>query len=125
MPATERRRTLDELARLGGELFDRHVRPSLRPEDDGRFVAIDVETGEYEINEDDYAAVMDLRARCPAADIWLMRAGYPAAYRIGAVRRSEASLMPTTKPLSGCGCVVLQVSSRTWKRLSIPVSRHP
>ena len=29
------------------------IKPS-RPEDDGKFVAIDVETGDYEIDEDDY-----------------------------------------------------------------------
>jgi hypothetical protein len=83
MPATESRRTPEELARLGAEAFDRRVRPALRAEDDGKFVAIDVETGDYEIDEDDYAAVSRLRARSPAADVWLGRVGQPAAYRIG------------------------------------------
>jgi hypothetical protein len=78
------KRSLDELASLGGDIFDRQVRPVLRPEDDGKFVAIDVETGAYEIDEDDYAAVARLRSRKPAADVWLMRAGFRAAHRIGA-----------------------------------------
>lgn len=78
--------TLDELARLGGDIFDRQVRSALRPEDDGKFVAIDVETGDYEIDEDDYAAVARLRSRKPAADVWLMRAGSPTTYRMGLVR---------------------------------------
>lgn len=47
MPTTESHRTPEELARLGAAAFDRHVRPALRPEDDGKFVAIDVVTGEY------------------------------------------------------------------------------
>jgi hypothetical protein len=80
------KRTLDELAGLGGDIFDRQVRPALRPEDDAKFVAIDVETGDYEMDEDDYAAVARLRSRQPAADIWLMQAGYPTTYRIGVVR---------------------------------------
>ncbi len=84
MPATKR--TLDELAALGGEIFDRQVRPALRPEDHGKFVAVDVETGDYEIDEDDYAAVMRLRSRKPAADIWLARAGYATTCRIRAGR---------------------------------------
>lgn len=84
MPTTKR--TPDELAGLGRDVFDRRVRPSLRPADDGKFVAIDVESGDYELDEDDYAAVMRLRSRRPAADVWLMRAGYPTTYRIGAVR---------------------------------------
>src|SRR5262249_21557171 len=61
MPGTQPRRTPEELARLGSEVFDRHVRPMLRPEDDGKFVAIDVDTGDHEIDEDDYAAVTRLR----------------------------------------------------------------
>jgi len=80
------KRTAAELAALGGDIFDRQVRPALRPEDDGKFVAIDVETGDHEVDSDDYAAVTRLRSRKPAADIWLMRAGYRAAYRIGVVR---------------------------------------
>lgn len=86
MPATNPRRTLDELAGLGGDIFDKQVRPALRPEDDGKFVAIDVETGDYEMDEDDYAVIARLRSRKPAADIWLMRAGYPATCRIGGGR---------------------------------------
>jgi hypothetical protein len=83
MPATEPRRSPEEVARLGTEVYDRRVRPSLRPEDDGKFVAIDVDTGEYEIDEDDYTAVMRLEARKPAAEVWLMCAGRRATCRIG------------------------------------------
>ena len=86
MPTTESPRTPEELARLGAEVFDRRVRPSLRPEDDGKSVAVDVGTGEYEIDSDDYAAVTRLRARVPAADVWLARAGSPTTYRIGWAR---------------------------------------
>jgi hypothetical protein len=81
VPTTKR--TPDELANLGGDIFDKQVRPLLRPEDDGKFVAIDVETGDYEVDEDDYTVVTRLRLRKPTADIWLMRAGYQTTYRIG------------------------------------------
>ena len=86
MSTTITPRTLDELALLGGNVFDRKVRPTLRPEDDGKFVAIDVDSGDYELNEDDYSAVMNLKSRKPEADIWLMCAGYPTTCRIGVVR---------------------------------------
>jgi hypothetical protein len=49
----------------------------LRPEDDGRFVALDVRTGEHEVDEDDYTAVSRLRARNPTAEAWLGRVGQP------------------------------------------------
>jgi hypothetical protein len=86
MPTTEPSRSPEELARLGGEIFDRRVRPSLRPADEGKFVAIDVVSGEYEMDVDDYAAIARLRARLPSAEVWLVRAGSPTTYRIGCVR---------------------------------------
>jgi hypothetical protein len=83
MPALDRRWTPEELARLGAEVFDRRVRPKLRPDDDGKFVAVDVGIGDFEIDDDDYAAVVRLRTRSPQAEIWLGRVGAPAAYRLG------------------------------------------
>ncbi len=74
--------TPEELARAGSDVFDRHVRPVLRPEDDGKFVAIDIDTGDHEIDEDDYTAIKRLQSRRPSAEIWLGRVGQPAAYRM-------------------------------------------
>jgi hypothetical protein len=82
MPAAEPQRSPEELARIGSEVFDRRVRPLLRPEDDGKFVAVDIATGEYEVDDDDYTAVTRLRGRNPTAEIWLARAGQAAAYRL-------------------------------------------
>ncbi len=81
MPAHEPRLSLEQLTRLGAEVFDRQVRPCLRPEDEGRFVALDIESGEYEVADDD-AAVERLRLRLPEAEVWLERAGHPTAYQI-------------------------------------------
>lgn len=86
MAVPEARRSLEEIARLGAEAFGRHVQPALRPEDDGKFVAIDIGTGDYELDADDYAAVMRLRQRRPSAEVWLERVGQPAAYQM---RRGE------------------------------------
>jgi len=82
MPAAEPRRSPEEVARLGAEVFDRRVRPALRPEDDGKFVAVDIGTGDYELDEDDYAVITRLRTRRPLAELWLGRVGQPAAYRM-------------------------------------------
>jgi len=82
MPTTPNRPSPEEVARLGEEVFDRRVRPALKDKDDGKFVAIDIATGDYELDEDDYAAVTRLRVRRPAAEVWLGRVGQPAAYRM-------------------------------------------
>ncbi|HEV3003445.1 MAG TPA: hypothetical protein VGX78_03245 [Pirellulales bacterium] len=58
------------------------MRPALRPEDEGKFVAVDIGTGDYELDEDDYAAVTRLRNRRASGEVWLGRVGQPAAYRM-------------------------------------------
>ena len=78
---------LAEEARLGQQAFDRHVRPRLTSEDDGKFVAVDIDTGEYEIDADDYAASERLLVRRPDARGWLLRVGEATTYRLG--RRAE------------------------------------
>jgi len=80
--STTPQRNSDDTARVGTEMFDRRVRPSLGPADDGKFVAIDVLSGDFELDDDDYAAVTRLRTRHPTAEVWLERAGYPAAYQL-------------------------------------------
>jgi hypothetical protein len=80
---------LEEVSHLGREKYEQIVQPSLRSEDIGQFVAIDVDSGEYEIDPDDYTAAERLRQRRPSARIWLARAGDRAAYRIGGRWRPE------------------------------------
>ena len=60
MPPTDVRCSTEEIARLGSAVFDLHVRHQLRPEDAGKFVAVDVDTGDYEIDTDDYTAIKRL-----------------------------------------------------------------
>jgi hypothetical protein len=86
MPTATQPISPDEVERLGEENFKNMVRPNLRPEDNGKFVAIDVVSGGYEIDTDDYMAVMRLEARIPDAEIWLLRAGYPTAYKFAGIR---------------------------------------
>jgi hypothetical protein len=76
---------LAEEERLAQGVYDRIVRPVLRPEDDGKYVAVAYEVGDFEIDSDDYAATGRLLARHPRARVWLMRAGRQAAYRLRAL----------------------------------------
>ncbi len=83
MASTQRRYSKEEFARRGDAIYDSDVRPHLKPEDDGKFVAIDIETGAYEIETDELAACDRLRVRVPQAQIWLVRAGSPYLHRFG------------------------------------------
>jgi hypothetical protein len=79
-------RSLDEVTRLGNAMYRKHVQPLLSASDDGKFVAVDIDTGEFEIDSDDYTAVTRLKSRIPTAQIWLERAGEPAAYKMRRTR---------------------------------------
>jgi hypothetical protein len=83
MATRQPRYSKEEFARRGQEIYDRVIRPALRPEDDGKFVAIDIETGDYEMDQDDRTAVERLLRRRSDAQTWLERVGEPAAYRLG------------------------------------------
>jgi hypothetical protein len=43
----------EEFARRGDEIYETKVRPHLKKKDKDRFVAIDIETGEWEIGDDE------------------------------------------------------------------------
>lgn len=83
MRATTPRYSKEEFARRGQEMYDHAIRPRVEAGNEGKFVAIDIETGAYEIDTDDYTATERLLARKPDAQIWLLRVGHRAAYRIG------------------------------------------
>jgi hypothetical protein len=74
----------EEVARLGDQLYERDIGPRVETENLGKFVAIDIETGGYELDRDELAAMNRLLARLPNAQVWLRRVGSRYAHRIGA-----------------------------------------
>jgi len=83
MASTKRRYSKEEFARRGDAIYERDVRPHLKPEDDGKFVAIDIESGAYEMDEDEMAADDRLHARLPQAQVWMVRVGSRYVHRFG------------------------------------------
>lgn len=73
----------EEIARLGLERYTRDIQARVEAESSGRFLVLDVITGDYEIDEDDLTASDRLLARRPDALLYGIRIGHPAAYRIG------------------------------------------
>jgi hypothetical protein len=78
----------EEFAQRGDEIYDRKLAPRLEPAENGKFVAIDIETGEFEVDADEMAATDRLYARVPTAQIWFRRIGYAYAHRFGPQRRT-------------------------------------
>ena len=73
----------EEFARRGDAIYDRNVDPRVGPEDEGKFVVIDIETGAYEIDRDELAASDRLLARRFDAQTWTRRVGSRYARRLG------------------------------------------
>lgn len=67
---------LDEIARRGDEIYERDISAHLRGEDKGKFILIDIESGDYEIDTNELAASDRLRARRPDAEVWIRRIGF-------------------------------------------------
>ena len=91
MQTRQPRYTKEEFARRGTELYEQQIRTQVEAGNQGKIVAIDIESGAYEVDADDYTATERLYRRQPDAQIWLVRVGHPAAYRIGGHGNSRRS----------------------------------
>lgn len=80
---TEPRYSKEEHARRGTALYEQQIRPQVEAGNHGRIVAIDVDSGAFEVADDSLNAAQALRARYPDAQIWCVRIGYPAVHRFG------------------------------------------
>jgi hypothetical protein len=73
----------EEFARRGHELYDSQIRSQVEADNYGRIVAIDIETGEFEVADESLAAAKKLLSRCPDAQIFGIRIGHRAVHRFG------------------------------------------
>ncbi len=72
-----------EIANRGQTLYERTLRDELESTERGKLLVLDIETGDYEIDSDDVAAVQRARAKRPEGAFYILRVGYPTAYRLG------------------------------------------
>ena len=78
-----RRYSSTEIAERGQALYDREIRDSLSPSDRGKFLVLDIETGDFQVDSNEVAAVKRARAKRPGAVFYVLRVGHSAAYRLG------------------------------------------
>ena len=90
MPATRPRYSKEEFARRGDAMFESDIRPFVEEGNEGKFLAIDIETGAYEVDADELAASDQLLARVPDAQVWLKRIGSRYVRRFGPRPQSGA-----------------------------------
>lgn len=83
MAPTKRRYSKEEIARRGDAIYQTDVLPRITPEDKGKFAAIDVESGNFELDDDELSACEKLQARVPDSQIWLVKVGTRYMHRSG------------------------------------------
>ncbi len=76
--------TAQEVARRGRQLYEERIRSRVEPAHDGRFLVVDVDSGEYALADDELEAFPRTREKTPEGVLFLIRVGHRAAHRIGA-----------------------------------------
>ena len=77
-------RPRSELSTRAHAIYDAELRHKLEPHEHGRYLALEVETGDYEIADSIVAANEKMRERHPLpALFYTFRVGYPAALKLG------------------------------------------
>lgn len=89
MATTKRRYPKEEFGRRGRALYDKLIRETYERTHDRQFVAIDIETGEFEVDESEIAAGRRLRARLPQAQTWMTKIGSRHLRRFGYWKNSS------------------------------------
>jgi hypothetical protein len=77
------RTTAQEVARRGKKIYEREIRAEVEPEQEGRFVVIDVKSGSYALADDELEAFDRAREKTPNGLLYLVRVGHRAAHRLG------------------------------------------
>ncbi len=73
-----------ELGRRGREYYDRFLRAKLEPQHNGKFLALEVESGDYELGDSTLDALERAEGRHPDCAFYLLRIGHRTVGRIGA-----------------------------------------
>jgi hypothetical protein len=84
MAVRQRRYSKDELAQRGQALYDSSIRQQIEAGNESKIVAIDIETGAFEVDENVVPATNRLFEKYPDAQPWVIRIGHRAVDHFGA-----------------------------------------
>ena len=73
----------EEFAQRGNHLYETQIRQKVESGNHGKIVAIDIETGAFEVANTTIIATDRLYQRYPDAQPWVIRIGHHAVYRFG------------------------------------------
>lgn len=71
----------EDFAQRGDLIYQTQIRPQVEANNHGKIVAIDIETGDFEVANSTILAVDKLYERKPDAQPWVVRIGHRAVFR--------------------------------------------
>lgn len=80
-----------EICTRGRDIYEQRIRTKVEPRLNGKHLILDVESGEYEIDEDSLAASRRAHAKTPDGAFFGLRIGYPTSGTIGAWAQDHQS----------------------------------
>jgi hypothetical protein len=80
MTVRQPRYSKEEFARRGDEIYESQVRHQVEEDNHGKIVAIDIETGAFEVADE----ILPATDRLFDAQPWIVRIGHRAVHRFGA-----------------------------------------
>jgi hypothetical protein len=78
------RYSMEEHVRKGQELYHQSIEPHLGADLKGQIVALDIDSGAFEVAPTLITATDKLLSHDPDAQIWCERVGFPAVHKFGA-----------------------------------------
>ena len=77
------RYTSEEISRRAEQIYDQRIRRAVESGNIGKFLVLDIETGDYEIDENEIAAFDRAETKNPDGARYLIRIGFRSAHRLG------------------------------------------
>lgn len=73
--------TTKEVVARGKEIYREQIQELVEPQEKGKFIAIDILSGDYAVDGELLEAARRMRERRPDAEVYVGKVGYPSAYQ--------------------------------------------
>ena len=80
---TENSLTPDQTAERGQKIYDEKLKAILEPSNNGKFVAIEIETGDYFVADTLLEALQRAKEKYPTKVLHTVRIGYEGVFKMG------------------------------------------
>jgi hypothetical protein len=78
--------TIEEVATAGQKLYEERIRSIVEtPENIGKMLTLDVETGEYSISANPVDTILDLKQKRPLSRLFTLKIGYYSGVSFGGI----------------------------------------